>query len=125
MDASKGSRTASYVGPFSMLLQYWSHSSTHFFLALGWRRMKNTERKEREKDVRKKRVRVTKKDYLLTQSSLSRALLSKARPIVLRPLSTYKQLPVMAEERGEHKKAATLATSSAPSSFCMGALAHE
>ena len=45
--------------------------------------------------------------------------------MALSPLSTYTTLPVMAEARGESRKAATLPTSWALSSFWMGALACE
>ena len=51
--------------------------------------------------------------------------LSIATPIVLRPLSTNMTCPVTAEASGEHRKAATLPTSRACSSFLMGALAYE
>lgn len=45
------------------------------------------------------------------ESRSSRVLLSGAKPMMLRPLSTYITWPVTAEARGEHRKAATLPTS--------------
>lgn len=54
-------------------------------------------------------------------SGCSSAWLSVAKPMLFRPLSTYTRLPVMAEARGDNRKAAALPTSLADSSFWMGA----
>lgn len=50
---------------------------------------------------------------------------SVARPMQLRPLSTNTRLPVTAEASGEHRKAATLPTSRAASSFWIGEFSIE
>ena len=52
-------------------------------------------------------------------------VLSVARPIMDRPLSTYTTCPVTADAMGDSKKAATWPTSCAASSFWMGALVYE
>jgi len=44
-----------------------------------------------------------------------------AKAIAFKPLSTYTRLPVIADARGDSKKAAALPTSLACSSFWMGA----
>lgn len=55
-----------------------------------------------------------------------RAALSGARPMACSPLSTYKMVPVIAEARGEERKAAVLPISSAVMGLLMrGALASE
>lgn len=59
--------------------------------------------------------------YFLSACLSRRVLESGASPIILSPLSTYITWPVIADAKGESKKAATRPTSIAWSSFWKGA----
>lgn len=58
-------------------------------------------------------------------SSRLRVSESRARPMTFRPLSTNMTWPVIAEARGDARKAATLPISPADSSFCTGEFWYE
>ena len=74
-----------------------------------------------------KRFRVLCRDYVTGAGSAdcASAWESGARPMALRPLSTYTTDPVTADASGLSRNAAAAPTSLAASSFCTGALAYE